>query len=341
MSSEEFEALPDYSDRSLLTRSSLDSIITQSHSTSSQHFDTLQTPPLESIERSPIQVQSDLFTVARPPEESLWSYHTMFNYRETQRRLYAQDTEVNDERIRRDSVRLFLSVAGSDFKKAQNLRCEELCALTKTPNVEVESWLRNTYHEFTRPLSMDAANWTDWNTPACPWTTWKASWNERGIHVLPPKKHCGRKHTLPRRIMGHFFNLFQPELSPKAPETPPNVSALRRTLPSDRPQAPSGRSPTPAQGGFIENLEENARYQDMLDNGRRRGATRTKRSMHVVAREAIMEAQNDTETKDEAQVHTGRKDVPEDDAATTKGRRKRDIFGTAMKAILCRAKDTS
>ncbi|KAJ4370263.1 hypothetical protein N0V86_009000 [Didymella sp. IMI 355093] len=137
--------------------------------------------------------------------------------------------------------------------------------------------------------------------------------------------------------MGRFLSVFQPELSPKAPETPPSVSALRRTLPSDRPQAPGGRSPTAAQGGFIENLEENARYQDILDNDRRRGATRTKRSIHVVAREAIMEAQNDGETKDEAQVHTGKKDVPEDEAAMTKGRRKRDVFGTAMKAILCTA----
>ena len=103
------------------------------------------------------------------------SHHTMFNHREQQRRLYAQDAKVNNERIKRDGIRFFLTIAGSDFKRGENLRVEELGLLAQIPRAGLDAWLSNTYHESTRPLSMDAADWTDWTPTVCPWTTWKAS----------------------------------------------------------------------------------------------------------------------------------------------------------------------
>ena len=103
------------------------------------------------------------------------SYHTMFNYREQQRRLYAQGAKVNNERIKRDGVRFLLIMVGSDFKRGEHLRVTELGLLAQIPKAGLDAWLSNAYHESTRPLSMDAADWIEWTPPVCPWTTWKAS----------------------------------------------------------------------------------------------------------------------------------------------------------------------
>jgi hypothetical protein len=182
MSDEEFEALPDYSDQLSRTIPSLDSIVDQNPSllpsilvSPVERQDTRQMQRLRSIERFPSRVQFDYFVSMRSCEESMSSHHTMFNYREQQRRLFAEDAKVNNERIRRDGIHFFLSIAGSEFKRAEYLRVEELGLHAQIPKMELDAWLSNAYHESTRPLSVDAADWTHWNPAVGPWTTWKAS----------------------------------------------------------------------------------------------------------------------------------------------------------------------
>lgn len=178
----QFEAMTHYSRRSSRTMPSLHSISDQNHSplTSStpppvERHDTPQTLRLQCTKRFPSRIQFDGFVTMCSREESTSSHYAMFNHREQQRRIYVQDAKVNNERIKRDGIRFFFTMAGSDFKRGENLRVEELGLLAQIPRAGLDAWLSNTYHESTRPLSMDAADWTDWTPPLCPWTTWRAS----------------------------------------------------------------------------------------------------------------------------------------------------------------------
>lgn len=262
----------------------------------------------------------------------------MFNYHEAQRCLQAQDAKINDERIRHDHFRFLLTVAASHIKKTENLRCDELSRLAQVPEVELGAWLGQAYRESPRPLSMDAAGWTDWTTPACPWTTWKASWNEWGIQVAPPTKPT--KTSFPLRMKERFLEMFQQKPSLQRPKTPHYVSAFRRALPLRRPRPPVCKSPTPQQGGFIEHLDENGRYQEMLNNDSGKGVVHANKSIDALATEALIDAQNAADSKDKAKISIDTKDVPKDcmnmrDDATDEEHRKRDIVMMLIKVLFC------
>lgn len=324
------------------SRSSLDTVITRIYSpvpavTISQDAQTPQTPRLDPIERTPIQAHFDLFALESSPEERLWSHHTMFNH-EAQRRLQAQDARINDERIRHDRFRFLLTVAASHIKKVENLRCDELSRLAQVPEVEMDAWLGQAYHESPRPLSMDAVGWTDWTTPACPWTPWKASWNEWGIHVTLPTKPT--KTSFPRRMKERLLEKFQQKPSLQRPKTPHYVSAFRRALPLRRPRPPVCKSPTPQQGGFIEHLEENLRYQKMLNNDSGKSVAHAKKSIDALVTEALIDAQNAADSTDKAKISIDKKDVPKGckdmrNNAIDEEHRKRNIVVVLIKLLFC------
>ncbi|KAF1924133.1 uncharacterized protein M421DRAFT_425139, partial [Didymella exigua CBS 183.55] len=200
----------------------------------------------------------------------------MCNSRETQRRLQVRDAKFNSERLRRESLRFLLAVAGSQFKKAENVGCEESGLFAPMPDFELDSW--------------------------------------------------------PHRMMMRFLEVLQLKPSVQTPKTPRYVSTLRRTLPSRRPHPPVCKMPRPAQGGFIENLEENGRYHDMLDNDRVKGVARRKKSIDALATEAMMESHG----RDE-EASTGRDEEDSRDGAATRECSRWDVFKSAIKGILCTA----
>lgn len=69
----------------------------------------------------------------------------------------------------------------SSFMMEKNLKCDELQELAKVTGTVDPLWASNAYQQSTRPLSMDAVAWTHWDRAACPWTTWRASWNDKQI----------------------------------------------------------------------------------------------------------------------------------------------------------------
>lgn len=172
---------------------------------------------------------------------------------------------------------------------------------------------------------MDAVDWTDWRPAVDPWTTWKAPWYEWGIHVVPPKEHCGTKNTFPRRMLERFLKVFQLKPSTQPPKTRPYVSALCRTLPSNRPRPAGHRSPTAVEGGFIEHLDHNPRYRAMLENVRRG------RSVNFLTSEGIVGTQNVAGDTGGPQVDNDEGDVPGEGEG---GRRKRDKLRKTIRDAL-------
>lgn len=76
----------------------------------------------------------------------------MFNNYEQQSCLYWQDVKANNKRITRDGLRLFLIMTGSDFKRAEHLKANDLSSYAQIPKFKLDDWLSNAYHESTRPM---------------------------------------------------------------------------------------------------------------------------------------------------------------------------------------------
>ncbi|KAJ4985034.1 hypothetical protein SVAN01_09477 [Stagonosporopsis vannaccii] len=149
-------------------------------------------------------------------------------------------------------------MASSDIMLWRNLRYDDLKRLKRAPRNATSAWLGSEYREAPRSLSMDACAWTRWDIPVTPWTTWKASWNDQALRFAPltdtfpvPVRRAWRD-----RLLGKFK---------RRTCMPTSVCAFRQNRPSKRPRSPElKKRPTPFQGGFIEHLDENRRFRDML-----------------------------------------------------------------------------
>lgn len=92
-----------------------------------------------------------------------------------------QAATVDKARLRLDYIRNLYIMQASKFMMEKNLKCDELQELANVADTADPLWVTNAYQQSTRPLSMDAVVWTHWDHAACPWTTWRASWNEKQI----------------------------------------------------------------------------------------------------------------------------------------------------------------
>ncbi|KAF2621151.1 hypothetical protein BU25DRAFT_253239 [Macroventuria anomochaeta] len=206
------------------------------------------------------------FTPAAPPpqpEETLKSVSTRQMYRERQCRLQARDAHVNNTRIHRDYLRFLAATASSNFVMEKNLRYGDLRSLANVPMTQSPAWLATAYHDSPRALSMDATAWT--HAEVNPWTTWKASWADRTTHPPPPSKDLNKRRWRDRFLRRHQPKPSSQEANSAKARIPPFVSAFRSAPPVKRPTiSPPARKPTAQQGGFIEHLDENPRYQVML-----------------------------------------------------------------------------
>lgn len=102
----------------------------------------------------------------------------MQEYRERQRELMEQAAAVDKARLRLDYIRNLCIMQASNFMMKKNLKFNELQKLANMKETADPLWARTAYNQSTRPLSMDAVAWTHWDRAACPWTTWRASWND-------------------------------------------------------------------------------------------------------------------------------------------------------------------
>ncbi|KAF9693038.1 hypothetical protein EKO04_009031 [Ascochyta lentis] len=118
-----------------------------------------------------------------------------------------QGSEMDNARIYHDHVRALCALASSMFVMEKNLRYDSLRLLAQLPPRTDPAWVRAAYLESQRALSMDAGVWMDWETPACPWTTWKVSWADEKIQRVPCTKPPSRwKELLLRRHQPRPFS---------------------------------------------------------------------------------------------------------------------------------------
>ena len=108
-------------------------------------------------------------------EASQSSYITMSHLCEKFLSLQRQQADMDNARLHRDWLRFFLLEASARFVMGKQLRYRELCSLAGKSPAEDSAWVVKAYQEAPRALSMDAMQWSHWDTPMCPWTTWKAS----------------------------------------------------------------------------------------------------------------------------------------------------------------------
>ena len=134
-------------------------------------------------------------------EASLGSHNTMSDYRNTFVFLQRQQNDIDNARLHREWLRFILTEASAKFVMEKHLRYGELRELANLPVSENPAWVGKAYQEAPRALSMDATQWTHWETPMCPWTTWKASWEDRTVHP-PPKLRKLNKRSWRDRILG-------------------------------------------------------------------------------------------------------------------------------------------
>ena len=216
----------------------------------------------------------------------------MQEYRERLHRLQAQDADVNNTRIRLEYLRFFCTMVSSNYVMWKNLRYDDLKRFANVPGNATPAWLGATYHESPRSLSVDAVAWSQWKTPVCPWTTWKASWND-GVIDHPPPTKC-RKESMRHRWRDRLLSRQQSKPSNQEARVHVFVSAFRRAQPVKRARSSrTQKRPRPHQGGFVEHLDENPRYQAMIKSNsvlkrRRKGAVLTKKSKDAKKAEAVV-----------------------------------------------------
>ncbi|KZM18499.1 hypothetical protein ST47_g10363 [Ascochyta rabiei] len=133
-------------------------------------------------------------------EASLESQKIVHLHRVRQGRITAEGNDVDHARICHDHVRALCTLASSKFVMEGQLRYEWLRGLAQLPQTADPAWAGIAYRACWRALSMDATMWTHWETPACPWTTWKASWADGSVGAVGPvKRPSGWKELLLRR----------------------------------------------------------------------------------------------------------------------------------------------
>lgn len=123
--------------------------------------------------------------------------------------LQEQAADTDNARIHHDHRRALLTFASSNMVMEQGIGYGWLRLLAQLSEAADPAWAGIAYQEAPRALSADASMWTHWETPACPWTTWRASWADPSIHPPPPMK-------FPSRWRDRFLKRHQPKPGCKA-----------------------------------------------------------------------------------------------------------------------------
>ena len=185
-------------------------------------------------------------------EKSFGSYNTRTDYRESLLFLQRQEADNDNARMRREWFRFLLTMASAKFVMEKHIKYAELRDLARVPKAQDPAWLGRAYQEAPRSLSMDAMQWSHWESPVCPWTTWKASWENRPVHPPPTLRRFTKRSWKERILRKH------PKARPISAIG--NVSAYN-------PEHAMRRLPKPAGIGkhrFVEHLDEHPEYTAKL-----------------------------------------------------------------------------
>lgn len=186
--------------------------------------------------------------------------------------IQAEESKVNNSRIRLDSARFKFALAPFRPPVKRYMSCGGFERTTDDTRNEITTMQDSVRFRLPRSLSTDRLlRWLH-ETPTFPLATRTTSKEEQ-----PAPSTLSTEPRKSSSLCQRWRDFISQRR--RTPPLPHTVSAIRQASPSKRPHSPMTRKqPTPHQGGFIEHLGENARYQDMVGGNGQGGKVHPKQS---------------------------------------------------------------